>query len=261
MRPDVQVIIPFRDRGVDPRRGANLDVVLAWWYSHGFAVQVISDGFGLSRDAQFNRHRAYNRAVSGNPKADVFVFAEADMLIHPDQVVAAVSLSLSKPGLVVPFSQYRYLSDAYTATVREAYYDLDDTALAKVWGRTPEDPDSLFNLPAESVMDNRRSIGAVNVVSRKTLLRTGGFTEMTSGNWYDDNITEESFAFLAGPTRWVDGPALHLYHLPGHRGDHLTDEDRQATANNKAVLQRVRRAIRQQNYAAVRAITEARTKA
>jgi hypothetical protein len=69
---NTKIIIPFRDRGIDPRRAANLEVVQAWWYAHGFTPQIVDDG--LSGGAQFNRHRAYNRAVERFPETEVFVF-------------------------------------------------------------------------------------------------------------------------------------------------------------------------------------------
>lgn len=239
----VSVIIPFRDRGLDPRRGANLDVVVAWWYAHGFDPRVIDDG--LSDDAQFNRHKAYNRAVSLFPETDVFVFTEADMLIHPGQVWRAAVEADEAPGLVVPFKQYRYLSDTTTEDLRERFYDSPLPKLSDWWSQPVPSPESVFALEPESVMDNGRSIGAVNVVSRRTLEVTGGFTEATSGNWYDDNIIEEGFAFLTGrKTRFIDGPAVHLYHLPGHKGDHLTDADKRATAHNLHLLTMMRRHIR-----------------
>jgi hypothetical protein len=112
---------------------------------------------------------------------------------------------------------------------------------------------------AESIMQNGDSIGAINVVSRRTLDLTGGFTEATSGNWYDDNIIEEGFAYLSGRgTRWVKGPAVHLYHLPGWKGDHLTDEDRAATANNKAILNAMRNNIQARRTDAVRSLMKTR---
>ena len=88
----VTVVIPFRDRGTDLRRGANLTIVMAWWWAHGFTPQVVDDG--LDGDAPFNRHRAYNRAVARFPETDVFVFTEADMLIPPSQIKQAVQLLL-----------------------------------------------------------------------------------------------------------------------------------------------------------------------
>lgn len=238
-----KIIIPFRDRGIDPRRGANLEVVMAWWFAHGYSPQVVDDG--LSGDAQFNRHRAYNRAVERFPETDVFVFTEADMLIHPEQIRLAVRLATRKPGLVVPFTQYRYLSDSMTEVVRDAYRDNAISSVADWWSLPVHDPRSIFTVTPESTMDDGKSIGAVNVLSRETLDVTGGFTEITRGNWYDDNIIEEGFAFLTGSkTQWVPGPAVHLYHLPGHKGEHLSDDDKRATAHNLAVLQQMRRSIR-----------------
>lgn len=251
MSDTIKVIIPFRDRGLDLRRAANLEVVMAWWWAHGFEPILVDDG--LEGDAQFNRHRAYNLAVSRNP-ADVYVFTEADMLIPPKQVVAAAKFALAKPGLVVPFTQYRYLSDAKTATVREIFADSTPDQLA-AWIKL----DSPFLLKPESTMDGGKSIGAVNVVSRKTLDITGGFTESTRGNWYDDNIIEQGFAFLTGQkTRWVPGPAVHLYHLPGHKGDHLSAEDKAATEHNRRLLLALQYCVRQQDRETVRNLMEFR---
>lgn len=253
-----QVVIPFRDRGIDPRRGANLDVVMAWWYGHGFEPQIIDDG--LSGDAQFNRHRAYNRAVSRNLDAEVFVFSEADMLIHPEQIKEAVRLASQTPGLVVPFKEYRYLSDNTTGFIRSLYKEhMTSEELAEWFALPVKDVNSVFEMRTESVMKDGKSIGAVNVVSRETLRLTGGFTEATSGNWYDDNIIEEGFAYLTGrKTRWVGGPAMHLYHLPGWKGAHLTTEDKAATQRNKRILNRMRLDIRNGHRDAVKNLMEVR---
>lgn len=246
-----KVFIPFRDRGLDPRRQANLDVVIGWWFAHGFDPRVVSDG--LEGDAPFNRHRAYNRAVSGNSRQEVFIFTEADMLIHPDQISQAVDRAVDKPGLVVPFTQYRYLSDEMTAYVRDTYHDADNSETAAWWSRPAEHPGSVFALTPESTMEDGKSIGAVNVMSQKTLDMTGGFTEATSGNWYDDNIIEEGFAFLTGQqTRWVEGPAVHLYHLPGWKGSHLSEADKAATRHNRDLLVRMRADVRMNDRTAVR---------
>lgn len=252
-----KIIIPFRDRGLDPRRGANLEVVIAWWYAHGFDVQVQSDG--LKGDAQFNRHRAYNAAVERFPETQTFVFTEADMLIHPRQIIKGVGMAMDEPGLVVPFTQYRYLADDMTGVLRDAYHDGSDAEVAALFTAEESEPSSVWNLTPESTMDNGRSIGAVNIVSRRTLEITGGFTEATSGNWYDDNIIEEGFAFLTGqPTRFVDGPAVHLYHLPGHSGDHLSEKDRMATAHNKDLLRIMRWNIRNRRRKQVRDLMSVR---
>lgn len=256
--PKIKVVIPWRLRdGGDMRRAANLEVVLAWWWAHDFEPVVQSDG--LDGDAQFNRHRAYNRAVAAFPETDVFVFTEADMLIHPSQIMAAVRLAHRRVGLVVPFTEYRYLSDSVTAHIRDTYHDMDTKHLAEWWGLSVKDPRSIFDMRPESMMNSGKSIGAVNVVSRETLDLTGGFTEATSGNWYDDNIIEEGFAFLTGNgTQWVKGPAVHLYHLPGWKGDHLTDEDKRATQRNKDLLTAMRMDIRREDRLAVKTLLATR---
>lgn len=240
----VKAIIPFRDRGLDPRRKANLEIVMAWWWLHGLTPEIVSDG--LEGDAPFNRHMAYNRAVSGNPTVDVFIFTEADMLIPIEQVAKAAAMADDAPGLVVPFTQYRYLSDDATDSVRKAFTDLKaDIVAEEVRNGYP------FYVDPESTMEDGKSIGAVNVVSRETLEATGGFTEATEGNWYDDRIIEEGFAYLSSRTRYVEGPAVHLYHLPGWKGDHLSDADKAATARNKELLLTMRDNIRHGNKQAV----------
>jgi hypothetical protein len=255
--PTIKVVIPFRDRGIDLRRGANLEVVQAWWWAHGFNPALVDDG--LEGDAQFNRHRAYNRAVAMFPEVDVFVFTEADMLIHPVQIRFATRFAYDQPGLVVPFTQYRYLSDSTTEIVRDAYFRLGAKDIAEWWSKSPQDVFSIFGLDPESIRDDQRSIGAVNVVSAETLRMTGGFTEFTRGNWYDDRIIEEGFAFLTGRrTRFVSGPAVHLYHLPGWQGDHLTDEDRAATEHNRQALIAMRGYIKHRDWIAAKSMMEVR---
>lgn len=254
----ITVVIPFRLReGADMRRSANLEIVQAWWYAHGYDPQIVSDG--LSGDAQFNRHKAYNRAVERFPETEVFIFTEADMLVHPDQIRNAVYDAGRRPGIVVPFTQYRYWSDETTRIARDAYNDNSPESIAAWWDIPRDRSDSLFKIEPESTMEDGRSIGAINVISRETLQITGGFTEATSGNWYDDNITEEGFAFLTGsPTHFIEGPAVHMYHLPGHTGEHLSPEDKVATERNKRVLYAMRRAIRYHDAREVRKIMAVR---
>lgn len=208
--------IPFRDRGRDPLRQANLDAVLRWWRPSPWPTLVVDDG--RTGDAQFNRSAAYNRAAM-RTDAEIIVYTESDMLVPFEQIEQAIDLAAKEPGLVVGFTEYRYMTPDDSEVIRA---DLAPDAY------TPE-----------SVMGNGRSIGAVNIVSRETLALTGGWCEKTEGAWFDDNIAQRAFDVCAGPTRWVDGPAWHLYHLPGWKGDHLTAEDRAATARNKALWRKV----------------------
>lgn len=207
----VALVIPFRDRGRDPLRAANLDAVLRWWKPSPWPVLVVDDG--RTGDEQFSRSASYNRGAE-QTDADVIVYTESDMLLPFEQIEQAVALAAEKPGLVVGFDQYRYMSPADSEVIRG---DLE-----------PE------KFRPESTMDNGRSIGAVNVVSRETLAMVGGYDERFAGGWYDDSSMFLAFEGIAGPTRWVQGPAYHLYHLPTFKGDHRTAEDIAQTARNKA---------------------------
>jgi hypothetical protein len=230
-----EVVIPFRDRGTDPLRQMNLDCVLQWWRAeHDTDALVASDGRGGKQ--QFNRSAAYNRAVAALPEADGFVFAESDVLISYEQIDQAVWLSQREPGLVVPFTQYRALTPEASAKVRGDDFTLDTAEV--MW-----------------TMDDGKSIGAINVVSRKTLEMVGRYDERFEGNWYDDDAMKIAFEVCCGPVRYVAGPAYHLWHRPGHTGHHLTPEDRAATAANKRRLGHYKFAARVNNVARIRQLT------
>lgn len=214
------VVIPFRDRGVDPLRKANLERVLAEWEYFGAEVIVSDDGRNGS--SQFNRSAAYNRGLA-KTDADVIVFSEADMLIDHTQITKAVDAARTRPGLVIPFSQYRYLTQDDSEKIRSG------------------DRDAIDCIP-ESTMDNGSSIGAINVVSRRTISAIGQWDEAFEGSWYDDNAMALAFQVCAGPTRWINGPAFHLFHQPGWIGDHLTPEDIEATRKNQVRFTIYRRA-------------------
>lgn len=216
--PSAALVIPFRDRGHDPLRAANLRRVLGWWKSAGVFVNVVSDG--RDGDQQFNRSAAYNRGAELAANADVIVYTEADMLIPFEQIAEGIRLAAQTPGLVVPFDLYAYLSPEDSERVRNG----EDPA-----GFTPE-----------KTIANGRSIGAVNIVSRETLTLMGGYSEQTEGSWYDDRIAQRQAEVCAGPTHWIAGPAYHLYHLPGWTGTHLSDEDKAATARNRALWRHVK---------------------
>lgn len=207
------VVVPFRDRGVDPLRLQNMEAVLAWWEGAPWPVHVVDDG--RTGDAQFNRSAAYNRGadLARGLGAGVVIYTEADMLIPHEQVALAIDEAAERPGLVVPFTTYNYLSPVDAARVRQG------ANLASV-------------VPA-STMDDGASMGAVNVVSTDSLTAIGRWDERFEGNWYDDNAMERAFAVCCGVRRHVPGPAWHLYHLPGWTGDHLTEADREATEANR----------------------------
>lgn len=216
----VAVIIPFRDRGADPLRAANLTRVLEWWSSFGADVSVVSDG--RTGDQQFNRHKAYNRGAA-QTDADILAFVESDMLIDFTQMDEAITLASEKPRLVVPFTERHELSAESSELVRAH-------KLQPQHGR------------ADVIKPKPRRTGAINVISRQALHLIGGYDEAFEGNWWDDRSMHIAFDMCTNPTQWIDGPSWHLYHLPGHEGAHLTAEDKAATARNKQRWQQYREA-------------------
>ena len=207
----VAVVIPFRSRGNDPLREQNLARVVTEWRESGYEPTVVSDG-RRGGDA-FCRSAAYNQAVE-MIDADVYVFSESDLIIRPEAIEMAVDLAVKEPGLVIPFSEFRSLGEKDSRLIRHFVTDPSKCLTALVRGY-------------------RGSIGAINVVSRKSYDLIGAYDEGFEGAWYDDDAMKIAFEICCGPTRWVDGPAYHLYHLSGGRGKHLTDEDRAATTKNR----------------------------
>lgn len=218
----VAFVIPFRDRGKDPNRPRNLDAARTWLEHVGLGPVVVS-GDGRDGDAQFNRSAAYNRGAA-EMDADVTVFYESDLLVPRAQLVDGIRLAGEAPGLVVPFSNFMAVTERYTPWVR-AEVQL---------GRIPRGLDDVRPEFAEQVRGDRKSTGAVNIVSRETLTAIGQWDEQMAGAWFDDDAMEIAFRTCAAPTRFVDGPGWHMYHLSGASGGHLTAEDRAATAANKA---------------------------
>lgn len=207
--------IPFRDRGLDPLRQANLDYVTAYLESLDMGdVHVVTDG--RSGKEPFNRSAAYNRAAT-MIHTDVITYHEADMIIPKNQLAEAISMASDSPGLVVPYWVYHYLS---------AF----DSTLVRNGKQLPTDCDP------ESIMDDGRAIGAVNVLSRATIEAVGQWDEVFEGSWYDDRAMAMAFNICTQATRFIPGIGRHLYHLPGWEGDHLSAADKQATKRNRQRL-------------------------
>lgn len=231
----VEVIIPFRDRGRDPLRRANLKRVLQHWDGYGARVNITADG--LDGDQPFNRSRAYNLAIAASP-ADIFILTESDMLIDYAQIDAAVEAAAATPGLVVPFTERHEHDPDASQAIREHRLDWR-TATATV------------------VRPKPRRVGAINVISRRTYNLVGRYDEQFCGTWWDDRAMHRAFDICAGPTRWIDGPSHHLYHLPGYEGAHLTDADRAATEANRRRFGMYKRATTPEQ---IRALTNAQAR-
>lgn len=255
-----KVFIPFRAKGdTSLIRSTLLSVVSGWWWMWGYEPIIQSDG--LTEGEPFNRHRAFNKAIERFPDENVYLFAEADMLVHPGQVAIATQQAFESPGLVIPFRRYRALSEVATKTVTDAYFDDDTKTLSQWWGLSPTDPRSVFSMHPEGRLDDGEVVGSVFAMSRETLEITGGFTEYTSGVWYDDRIMEKATHYLTNqPTRWVDGPAVHLHHpsLASAPPSREWLAEKEVTLRNRDLLVTVRGLIKNDQRAEVQAIMQHR---
>lgn len=214
------VIIPFRDRGVDPLRQKNLVRVLAYWADFDHPVLVVDDG--REGDAQFNRSAAYNRGAAMTD-AEVLVYVESDTLIPHDQICQAIDMAAARPGLVVPFTRQKKLSEADSALVRRAAISPQDCT------------------PVRHPYGEMTNYGCANVLNRRTLDAVGGFDEVFEGHGHDDSAMYQAFYIVAKPVRWVLGNAYHLYHLdvdPDTTPDrsYLSEEDIAAQERNRIRL-------------------------
>ena len=219
-------VVAFRDRGTDPLRKANLDYVLDYVASLNLGpIHLVDDG--RTGSEQFNRHKAYNTGARlAFADADVVTFYESDMIVSRDQLVQAINLATQTPGLVVPFNQYRGLSEADSEQVRAG-----------------ADPHQFH--PELEIPNPRRSwlrTGPLNVISKETLNRVGQWDESFAGSNWDDRAMNRAFEVCCQPTRHINGPAHHLWHLPAHTGAHLTAEDRAAKRANHRRFLRYQRA-------------------
>lgn len=231
------VIIPFRDRGVDPLRQANLDRVVQHWKESEFPVIVADDGRTGGR--HFNRSAAYNRGTA-QTDADVFIYAESDIMVDFQQIREAIEVATVGPGMVIPFTEQRKLTE-------------DDSVLVRSYLKDPQDC-----VPGQVIPTGLNGInhGCCNVISRATLKLVGQWDEKFEGHGHDDTAMLIAFDRCAGNIRWVQGVAYHLYHLEFDptlsNGSHITAGDAQAQARN---LQRLNQYRKQQTAEGIRWLT------
>lgn len=207
----IEVIIPWRERSIDPYRAMNLKYVVRHWQSSGWKISVVGDG---NDDGPFNRSRAYNIGARRS-SADIIVYAEADLVVPIPQVRNAACLATENAVLVVPFTHFLEVDERQSKLVRS-----DELR--------PQDAQN------REINPGGGSTGAVNVLSRRTLGIIGGYDERFSGAWWDDTAMHRAFEICCGPTIFVDGPAYHLYHATGARRDsYKTQADIESTARNR----------------------------
>lgn len=176
------VVVPWRSKGDVHRE-------MAWRLARdnwsGWDVHTADDG-----GEPFSRAASINLAVEEHP-ADVYVVADADVLVPADQVRAAVELAQSAPGIVLAYDRYAYLSAGGTRYVLDGY-------------RGDWEPFVMFTLGW--------TVSSCLAVSHETWETVGGFDPRFRGWGMEDVAFDIACRTLAGPTRRVPGSCWHLWH-------------------------------------------------
>jgi len=184
--PDVAVLVPWRSIG-ESHRERSWSLVQKQWASFGYPVYTGDDGGN-----PFSRAAAINNAASQAPNADVYIVADADVLVVREQVEKAIAMALEGPGYVQPF---------------DTYIPLDAQDTYWVWQRQAV-PHNLAHRPRATWV----SVSACQVMSRQTFEAVGGFDERFRDWGYEDSAFDLRMTREQAPRRNVAGPAWHLFH-------------------------------------------------
>lgn len=155
----------------------------------GVDVVAVDDG-----GDPFSRGGSLNQAFA-TTTADVVVACDADLLVPADQLLDAVELAESEPGMVVPFDTLVYTRQRVSLDIIERRTPLD-AAEGDHWAASPTIP----------------CLGGCNVLSRDTWERAGGWLPAFRGWGCEDIAMAAQCATLVAPLRRIPGPAVHLWH-------------------------------------------------
>lgn len=187
----VHVVMPLRPG--DDQRTRNAAVTARWWTDLGLRPNLCDD----PNPDDFNRGRALNAGVEelGANLGDVLILTDGDLLPTEAAIEQAIGAVVARtaPGFVVPFTEVRYLNEAATDAAHRGTLLPDLT---------------------EGVWD-RPSTGGINIMRVSTFERCHGFDPRFTGWGFEDAAFDIAAHALAGPTRWMPGHVLHLWHPPG----------------------------------------------
>lgn len=150
----------------------------------------------------YNRSQAINNAVAAaarsTPGWATVVVIDADVLIPSRQVVTAVAMAADTGRAVLPFREYRPLTQAATGRV------LADTGFVPAANSVKTPPGVMLN-----------HVSSCIVVPRKLWDTVGGFDERFVGWGCEDRAFHQACTVLGGMVERVDGSVWHLWHPVG----------------------------------------------
>lgn len=180
------VVIPWRPG--TPERNANHSVVRA------HVTALLPDAVHLDVDSgrtPFSRAGSRNEGVrvAQHAGADVVVICDADTLVEPEPLHAAIAAA-ADGMLHLPYTWYRGLTQAGTAD--------------HIAGRPAAE------CPAE--LEHQWATGGVLVMTPAAWWQAGGMDERFQGYGFEDAAFRIAADALLGPTAKHDGTITHLWH-------------------------------------------------
>lgn len=187
---EFSIVIPWRDGGCEHRRAALGAVRRHLEASFPEAPILLADD-GLQPWA---RGASIDQAIAAAPGELLFV-CDADLLLDPAQIRAALDAAAAEPGQVIPFDLYRYL----TREASEAALQLPPVT---GWARLS----SKFTMTS--------SVSGAMAISRESWRRAGGHDPRFRGWGCQDYGFMFAASTVVAPLRRIPGPVPHLWH-PG----------------------------------------------
>lgn len=181
---DVAVCVPRRADGGP--RDALWEFCRPFWEHLGWPVFE-----GESPDGPFNRSAAINDAVRRAGPRDVYVIADTDVVIDPGRAIAGVEAAVETGRLVMPFTTYMALTEAFTAKILAERYD------------------GSWKPGVHLRMTNH--VSSVLAVSSELWEQSGGFDDRFVGWGWDDLAFHHACSKFGRPVR-LTGSVWHLWH-------------------------------------------------
>lgn len=208
---DIAILVPLRTT-IATVEGAHRiplwELCCEWWQQY-FPSAAIVTATDITPELEasspfqlpFSRATAINRAAAAEEAkdAEVLVIADADIIPDLRPLEEAIGRAQEIPhfGLHVPYNCVRHLSKHFTET---CIYSESDFFRRK------------FTEFAFHTTHTSTSFGGVNVVSRQSFERVGGFDERFVGWGGEDDAFKHSLEVAVGKTHVIPGCITHLWH-------------------------------------------------